>query len=219
MSKLACSWKIGLVFVFAFLGCSTTTMQVAKEVQSGRMALRLSDPKAAIPHFEEAARQNPDYITDFTPLKIGIWTYLGRSYYETGDMEKALANLRRARERHPDGDYVAPLYLGLVVVNRDGRAEAAKQIEEGLRGLHAWLETLPSTIHEGQYWDPGKNLLNSMSQTLSMLQAKEVDWKEVTENVRWLGRKLDEEVEEVRKQKAREREGNGKDRDGGGVGR
>ena len=213
MNKIGSTSKFLLPFLFFLTACAS--MQVAREVQSGRMALRLTDPKTAISHFEEAARLNPDYITDFTPLKIGIWTYLGRAYYEAGDREKALAILKRARERHTSDDYVAPLYLGLLMVQDGSRSEGAKLIEEGLKDLHAWLETLPSAIEEGRYWDPGKRLMKTMSQTLEMLQAKETDWKGVTENVQWLGQKLDEEIEEVRKQKAREREGDGKDRDGG----
>jgi tetratricopeptide (TPR) repeat protein len=194
---------------FFFVACGPT-MQVANEVQSGRAELRLSNPKSAISHFEQAGRLNPGYITDFTPLKIGVWTYAGRAYYESGERDKALVSLKRAREQHHD-DYVASLYLGILLI-QEGRSqpEGAKLVEEGLTALHAWLEAVPSTIQEGRFWDPGGYLRKTMSQTLAMLRAKQTDWKAVTENVGWLGQKLDEEIEEVRKQKDREREDDGK---------
>lgn len=213
MRKIARASAVAVLFL---TGCAS--MQVAKEVQSGRMALRLSDPKAAAQHFEQAGALNPNYITDFTTLQIGVWTYDGRAYYEAGNIDKALEALKRARQQHAS-DYVAALYLGLVMSQKNGRPEAAKQIEEGLTGLHEWLATLPSRIEEGRFWDPGKKLLKTMEQTLAMLQEKEIDWKQVRANTEWLGRMLDEEIEEVRKQKARERESDGKQNDGGGTAR
>ena len=213
MYKIALASRSVVLLAFLFLS-ACASMQVAREVQSGRAALRVSNPKAAIPHFEEAARLNPAYITDFTPLKIGIWTYIGRAQYEAGNTAKALENLKRAKQQYPLDDHVASLYLGLAMTQNGGRSQAAKEIESGLRGLHTWLETLPGRSLEGRYWDPGSYLRRTMSETLIMLQEKEPDWKEIAENVKWIGQKLDEEIEEVRKQRDRDAEDNGK-QDGG----
>ncbi len=65
-------------------------------------------------HFEAAARQDPNYTTRFTLLNTGIWTYIGRAYYEIGEKEKALASLKPAKESSSD-DYFARIYLGLVI--------------------------------------------------------------------------------------------------------
>lgn len=199
--------KVSAICGFFFLsGC--VAMQVGEEVQSGRAALRVGSSKAAVPHFEAAARLNPDYITNFSPLQVGIWTYLGRAYYEAGDYAKALENLRRARERHSD-DYLARIYLGLIMAQNGQRAEGAKEIEVGLQGLKAWLETLPGRSSEGIYWDPGRYMVKTMAETLTLLGAEKVDWRRVSENSRWLGRKLDEEVEEARWYRDRDKEGSG----------
>lgn len=175
----------------------------------GRAALRVGSPKAAVPHFEAAARLDPNYITNFSPLQVGIWTYLGRAYYEAGDHAKALENLRRARERYSD-DYLARIYLGLIMAQNGQRAEGAKEIELGLQGLKAWLETLPGRSSEGIYWDPGRYMVKTMAETLTLLGVEKVDWRRVSENSRWLGRKLDEEVEEARRDRHRDQVGSGR---------
>jgi tetratricopeptide (TPR) repeat protein len=191
---------ISIVFL-SLSGC--VAMQVEREVQSGRTALRLNNPKAAIPHFEVAAGLAPDYLSNFSPLQISIWTYIGRAYYEAGDRTKALESFKRARERYSD-DYLARAYLGAIVTETGQRAEGVKEIEIGLSGLKTWLETLPGRSLDGKYWDPGRHMVNAMAETLSLLRAEKADWKQVGENVRWLGRNLDEEIEKARRDRDRD---------------
>jgi len=74
---------IGLspVFFVLIFASSCATIRVSTDVQSGRSALKLGQPKEALIHFEAAAAQDPNYTTRFTLLNTGIWTYVGRSYY------------------------------------------------------------------------------------------------------------------------------------------
>ncbi len=187
-------FRLLYLFVFFLSGC--VSMEVAREVQSGRIALQKANPKGALPHFEAAARLNPDYVTDFTPLDVGIWTYIGRAYYEIGEKEKALVSLRRARDHH-GSDYIGRLYLGLLMAQNGKREEGLAELDSGLKGLKVWLETLPSGSDEGRYWDPGGYLGNAISQTLTVLQAREINWTEVGANVEWLGKEFDEEIDEA----------------------
>ena len=182
--------------VFLFLsGC--VTMEVAREVQSGRRALNVGNPKGAVPHFEAAARLAPDYTATFSPLQTGIWTYVGRSYYEAGEREKALENLQRARKQYDD-DYLAQLYLGLVMSESGSREIGKKEIEAGLRGLREWLETISARSMDGHYWDPGRSLRKTVVQTLGLVKAED-QWAQVAKNIRWLGKEFDEEPEKVRR--------------------
>jgi tetratricopeptide (TPR) repeat protein len=187
--------------LFFLSGC--TAMEVARQVQSGRAALRVRSPKAAIPHFEAGARLDPDYITAFSPLQVGIWTYLGMANYDAGDRTKAVENLKRARDRYSD-DYLARIYLGLIMAGDSQRAEGIKEMEVGLKGLKEWLDGLPGHDIDGKYWDPGRYMSKSMAETLTLLKAETVDWKEVRENIRWLARNLDETVEEARRRRERD---------------
>ena len=102
-----------MVFLLILSG-SCTTVQVSRDVQSGRSALKLGQPKEALQQFEAAAAQNPNYTTRFTLLNVGIWTYVGRAYYQVGEKDKALASLNKAKDSSKN-DYVARIYLGLVM--------------------------------------------------------------------------------------------------------
>jgi len=198
---------IDLSSVFCLLifvsGCAT--VKVSREVQSGRSALKLGQPKEALTHFEAAAAQDPNYTTRFTLLNTGIWTYVGRAYYEIGEKEKALASLKRAKDSSSD-DYLARIYLGLVMFQNGRRREGIAELEAGLKGLTVWLGTLPGRSLDGQYWDPGNYLADTISKTRNMLQAREPNWQGIAANVVWLGKEFEEEVDEVKRQKDRNRD-------------
>ena len=190
-------------------GC--TTIQVSREVQSGRSALKLNQPKEALTHFEAAAAQNPNYTTRFTLLTTGIWTYVGKAYYAIGEKDKALASLKRAKESSSD-DYVGRIYLGLVMAQTGNTRAGKAELEAGLKGLAVWLEGLPGTGEKGQLWDPGHRIANGISQILKQVQVARPDWQGIATNVEWLGEALEEEIENVRDDYNRQQAGG----DGGG---
>jgi len=181
-------------FLLLFAG-SCTTIQVSTDVQSGRSALKLGQPKEALTYFEAAAAQDPNYTTRFTLLNTGIWTYVGRAYYEIGEKEKALASLKRAKESSSD-DYIGRIYLGLVMAQTGNAREGKAELKAGLKGLAVWLESLPG--REGQYWDPGHRIANGISELLKMVQVERPDWQGIAADVEWLGKELEEEIEEVK---------------------
>ena len=105
-----------LLFATLISGCG---VQVATEVQSGRAALMAGNPELAVTHFQHGVESQPDYVVDLPPLREGIWTYLGRAYYETGKLTDAREALSQALKRN-DGDFIARLYLGLVLLRVKG---------------------------------------------------------------------------------------------------
>jgi len=184
-----------IFFLLIFAG-SCATIQVSTDVQSGRSALKLNQPKEALTHFEAAAAQDPNYTTRFTLLTTGIWTYVGRAYYEIGEKEKALASLKRAKNSSSD-DYVGRIYLGLVMAQTGNNREGKAELEAGLKGLAVWLESLPGTGLEGELWDPGYRIAKGISKLLKMVQVVRPDWQGIATDVEWLGKALEEEIEEV----------------------
>ncbi len=54
------------LFFLLTLSGSCATVQVSREAQSGRSALKSGQPKEAFQQFEAAAAQNPNYTTRFT---------------------------------------------------------------------------------------------------------------------------------------------------------
>jgi len=192
------TYGTAVVIPVLFLGCISPT--ISREVSSGRRALRLENPTDAARHFESASRMDPGYVTGFTPLNVGIWTYLGRAYYESGQNEKALESLKRAKSTHGN-DYLARVYLGLVLSSQNGsRTQGVQELQTGLEGLAHWLRDLPGTGREGKFWDPGNYIANNISQTRAMLQGEQPDWQAVRANVLRLGRELEEEILEVQQE-------------------
>ena len=78
------------------------------------------------------------------------------------------------------------------------RREGIAELEAGLKGLGDWLETTRYGTREGQYWDPSNHIADSISKTRKMVQAERPDWQGITANVEWLGKALEEEIEEVK---------------------
>ena len=93
-------------------GCAAP---LATEVDLGRAALSAGNPEVAAGHFRRVAEAEPEYVADLPPLREGIWTYLGRSYYEAGKMAEARESLIVALKRD-DGDFMARLYFALTLL-------------------------------------------------------------------------------------------------------
>ena len=187
-----------LIFPFLLGGCAT--LEVAREVQRGRIAMQFRDSQAALGHFESAAQADPDYLTDFTLLDIGIWSYVGMAYYEEGEKEKALASFKQAKQRHRE-DHFARVFLGLVMSQNGDRKAGKGELVDGLNGLGQWLQMTRHSTSTGSFWDPGDYLAKEIGETLKLLEAEEVNWQAVNENVVRLARNFDEEIDEVKRDK------------------
>lgn len=193
------------ILILPLLVAGCLSMTVSREIFGGRAALRTGHPKEAIPYFEEAAKIDPNYLTNFTLLNTGVWTYLGRAYFLSGENEKALAALEKGKAAHSD-DYVARIFLGAVLSTQKGReAQAVSELEAGLNGLGQWLASLPGSAPQGQYWDPGHYIANKISQTSALVRAEQPDWQAIRDNVKWIGRNLEQEILDVQFQIQQER--------------
>jgi len=196
-------------FLFALVvaaGCAN--VNVSKEVFSGRNALRLAKANEAVAHFEAASRLDPNYVSGFVPMDIGIWTYLGRAYYEAGNKEKALESLKRAKASGAN-DYFARIYLGLVMSQSGAQRDGGVELEAGLKGLAVWLETLPGRLAEGRFWDPSGKLADTIATTRKMLLSERLNWQAITDNVEWLGKEFEKEILDVDRQQQRAMEDRG----------
>ena len=84
------------------------------------------NPKSALAHFRRAAEMDPDFYLNWSLLQEGVWTYVGRAYYATGDMGQARKALEKATSRY-SWDNMAKLYLGLVLLRENDRARASRR--------------------------------------------------------------------------------------------
>jgi hypothetical protein len=67
--------NIGCLSLLLFLG-ACSVVELDGDIQKGRMQLTGGDPKVALEYFERAAEQNPRYVTNFTDIPEGVWTYV-----------------------------------------------------------------------------------------------------------------------------------------------
>ena len=191
-----------LPLVFLVSGCAA--FQVGGDIQRGRKALLYGDPKVALAHFQRAAELDPDYVNKSSPLRVGVWTYIGRANYTSGNLAEASKALERARSRHED-DQLAKLYLGLVLARNGDRDRGLREIETGLKGLTGWFDYIEQYHPDGRFWDPGRPIRKEIQKNLAMISGKEFSWPELISSWEWLGRTLEEEIDKARKDEMEER--------------
>ena len=200
---------LGLASIMLFISaCAAQT-----NVQQGRMALLYGDPNAAIASFQSAAELAPNHLY-FSVFPQGTWTYLGRAYYIAGKYADARQALERAISLHKD-DNMAKLYLGLTLTRSEDRQRGLKEIEDGFRGLHEWLDYVNqyAAYSYGQYWDPLNEIRSEIKISLTMISGRNIDWQKLIASGEWVGRKMEEEIDIARRQEARDRS-RGDDRSG-----
>jgi len=199
-----------LPFAFFFSGC--TAFQVGGEIQAGRQALRYGDPKIALAHFQRAAELDPDYLLNFSLLDQGVWTYVGKAHYAIGNLSEARKALERARARY-DRDHLAKLYLGIVQARDGDQERGLKELESGLRGLGEWLDYIDQNRNDGRYWDPAKTLRSEIQKDIAMISGKDINLQALIASGEWLGREFEEEIDRARRDKQRDRDDDGRDKD------
>jgi len=203
-----------LIFNFALFLSGCASFDAGGNVQRGRYALLRGDSKLALQHFQRASEIDPDYTYRIGPMKEGVWTYVGRAHYSSGDYKAAQKALELARTRHPD-DSFAPLYLGLTLSKDGDRQRGAKELQAGLTGLNDWLEYIDQYTSDRAYWDPGAIIRSGIKKEIAHINGKEVNWTELIAGAERVGVDLETEADEARREKRREQRDSAKGDDKG----
>lgn len=190
-----------LFLAIAFTGCTSWT--VGTSVLKGRHQLLIGEPKLALTEFQRAAQLDPDYVTNFTPLEQGIWTYVGRAHYDAGNLSQARQALQKARSQHDD-DFLARLYLGLTLARNGNREQGLKEIQSGIKNIYDWLEFNEQYSYYGEFWDPSRKIRSRIEGDLAMISGKEFDWAKLIASGETIGKKMEEEIDFAREDKRRE---------------
>src|SRR5262245_6194374 len=187
------------------LTAACTNFHVAGQVASGRDALLQENPKLALAHFRQAAEMDPDFYLNWSLLEQGVWTYVGRAYYATGDIGEARKALEKATSRY-SWDNMAKLYLGLVLLRENDRARGLKEVDAGLVGLYNWLNYVNVYQRpDGDYWDPGGYIRVNIDRTRALMQAKDAPMPEVIAAGEYIGWRMEKEMDMARSQQQRNR--------------
>ena len=174
-------------------GCSTA----GSDLLAGRNALQTNRPNDAIAYLTPAAAADPNYKIPYR-IQLGVLSYLGRAYLETGNAAEARRTLERAVQLDRE-DPLAHLYLGIALLKTGEREQGRKEIEVGLRAISDTLDYIAEDRVYGFYWDPGMQIRNDIRRSL----AANLNDDELVVAAERAGRGLDEEIDKARRDEAR----------------
>jgi tetratricopeptide (TPR) repeat protein len=189
-----------LSVVFVVTAC--TAYQVAGQVQSGRQALLINNNETALAYFQQAAQIDPNFIFQSGLYRETIWTYVGRSQYNLGQLKEARASLEKALALYPD-DYLGRIYLGLTLLRGGEDARGLKELDSGLKGLYDWLEDMNRAMAYTAFWDPLREIRSEIEKDLQMLSGKDIDRPQLISSAEWIGKRMEEEIDLVRRDEQR----------------
>ena len=193
-------WFGPLCLVLILTGCAAYT--AAGQVQSGRQALLINKPEDALGYFWEVAKSNPDYIFQSESYREGIWTYVGRSQYSLGRYPEARQSLEKALSIYQD-DYLAKIYLGLTLLRSGDNPGGLKELDSGMKGLYDWLEYMNRTMPYTAFWDPRREIRIELDKDIEMLSGKEIDRPQLIASAEWIGQRMEDEIDQVRRDEQR----------------
>ena len=181
-----------------FLSSGLSAFRIARQFQSGRQAFVSKKYDEALKYFQAAARSSSDYVFVSGNFREGIWTYIGRTQYNLGQLAEARQSLERAVMTHKDDD-LARLYLGLTLARRNDHSDGLREIESGLRGLHDWIEQANSKNPFNAFWDPRREIRDEIENNLSTIVNKKIDWQKLIASADRLGQRMEDEIDLVRR--------------------
>jgi tetratricopeptide (TPR) repeat protein len=195
------SWLGWLCLIFVVTGCAA--YQAAGQVQSGRQAFLINNNELALAYFQQVAQNNPDYIFQSGLYRETIWTYVGRSQYNLGRLNEARQSLEKALALYPD-DNLARIYLGLTLLRSGEDARGLKELDSGLKGLYDWIEDINRAQAFTAFWDPRREIRSEIEKDLQTLPGKDVDRQQLIASAEWIGKRMEEEIDLVRRDEQRQ---------------
>jgi tetratricopeptide (TPR) repeat protein len=191
----------GLILIFLVAACAS--LSVGGQFVAGREALLRNDPENALGYFLAAAQGDPNYVFRAVHFHEGIWTYVGRTQYATKRYQEARQSLERALSMDRD-DNMARLYLGLTLARSGDLSRGIKEIESAMTGIHDWLEYINRTRPFEAFWDPLREMRNAIEKDLANISARDFNPEHLIANAEWLGKRMEEEIDRVRRDERRQ---------------
>ncbi len=187
-----------IAFLQTASGC--VPFSTAGAVQKGRLALIAGEPQAALGHLLPVADEDPRYRFNFALRGEGIWSYVGRAYYEARQFPAARKALVKSLAIYSD-DHLARLYYGLILVRSNEARDGFMEIAHALKGSEDWLNFLERSHPSGAYWDPDRRLRKAIVENRAMVTGERAKAEEVIAANEWLGRELENEGDRARDDK------------------
>jgi hypothetical protein len=119
-----------------------------------------------------------------------------------GRLVEAKQSLERALSIYPD-DYLAQLYLGLTLIRSGENPRGYKELASGMKGLYDWLEYKDRTMPFTAFWDPLGEIRSEIQKDLDQLSGKDIDRPQLVSSAEWIGQRMEEEIDLVRRDEQR----------------
>jgi tetratricopeptide (TPR) repeat protein len=190
-------------FILILLLAACAAYNVGGQFVAGRQALLRNDLQTALGYFLAAAQSDPNYVFRAVYFHEGIWTYVGRAQYATKRYQDAGQSLERALSMDKD-DHLARLYLGLTLARSGDLSRGIKEIENAMRGIFDWLEYINRTRPFEAYWDPARDIRKAIEKDLDYISSKDFNPEQLIADAEWLGKRMEEEIDQVRQDERRE---------------
>jgi len=202
-----------LAFLSLVFLCGCVSLKAGTEVAYGRRALVGGDYETSLGFFQSAIQTDPSFKYG-TAYQQGLLSYVGRSEYLSGRLPQAQQTLQKSLAVNKDED-IARIYLGLTLIRTDNREAGLKDVETGMRGIHAWLDWVTETFRFsfGQYWDPARAIRSAIQSDLAMMSGRDLDWQRVIADGEWVAMRMEEEGDKARNDEQRDRQRDGESRD------
>jgi len=81
--------------------------------------------------------------------------------------------------------------------------ESAKALASALTGIREQLDYLSGT-RPGAFWDPNKEIRSEIQTAVSLLSKPQPDWQKIISTGEWVGQRLEEEIDLVRRDESEE---------------
>jgi tetratricopeptide (TPR) repeat protein len=194
---------ISFCVMISLSGCAG--FRAATNVESGREAFLIGNNEKALGYFQSAAQIDSNYVYG-TELKENVWSYVGRSEYSIGELQKARNDLEKALSINR-GEDMARLYLGLTLARSGDPQQGLKEIQAGMRGISDWLEYIARVDRYsfGQFWDTRREIRSAIQSDLAMIDSKALDWEKLISDGEWLGKRVEEEINLARRDEREDR--------------
>lgn len=158
-------------------------------------------PDAAVTHFQQAAAI--DGKLTYSQLQEGIWTYVGRAYYDSKKYSEARQTLERAVAVNSE-DGFARLYLGLTLARQGSYEAGQKEVLRGLRSLSDSLNYIAYNTLTGFVWDPTRQLRAELVAAHRTVTDAKPDWEKLFGRLENLGIAIEQEIDSAARDETRD---------------